>query len=958
MPSFLRFRVSRRNSRNPSAVRAAALLSGLIIFSPVLKRQTQSLPLPFGGSTMVLKIVTILALLALFVLAFALRKRLARWTRYLYFMRFAILLWILPLLLIAGNATSARSLLSGIVTPSLEGQYLCVAFFLFSASCVALILARIVAINGQERFGDDCPQFFTRLLADDGIRFEWVAPVAAQANNAIVFWYFLHNGSNEGVDTAQISAGFGYGILLAFAFWYVVNVLYYLTYRPAPASRMAVAVGRPAARTLLFPRSWFFLGSSPRSKNFGDALELADLAVSFDWVKRLFQVPGYRWAPDGDLYECHYFSLLAACSFYLLFWVLWPITAPVPVPGWAMIFVILYLVFGLAVIALVLTAKAAQGTAAVLWGWKAFLTITILAIGFSVPLLYHLEDAERFPTLALILILVVSSSWTLGAVAFFADRYRVPVLTTILVLLAIPRIFHWDAGREEHYLSTSTRAAQANLPTPQQILDAKLQQFPGQPLIIVTSTGGGIHAAAWTTAVLQQLETAFAQSGQAGAFHDHLLLLSTVSGGSAGLYTYLRELDPKANGGSADWNRMAAVARCSSLEAVGWGLVYYDIPRAFLPGIKASSPGVDDLGQAPLFKDRTWALRKAFARNLDDPFCKDDPGSGNLVRLADLENAQQANQGTQQELSVGNLSAAGGSFPAFSMNTTTVENGERFLLANYKIPDERIELAGPNYKARSFLATFSAYDGSVQGAPDLPLATAAQMSATFPYVSSQARVPLALDNSPDSIHFADGGYYDNDGTASALEFLRYAIGAPPTSSSSATTPAPAANAEKHAPQQVAQTPGPVRILLVEIRNSGDIRGSDPESSPDHIEPNSIWNLFNQLTGPLLGFWQAGHESITARDQSSLELLEHAYNGKLSVEAIVFADTWTEGTAGTDPLNWALTPGQINEVHANATRPKMQQLYTCAKDWYGASQVAWQNPSSPDAARLQAACPGQ
>lgn len=403
---------------------------------------------------------------------------------------------------------------------------------------------------------------------------------------------------------------------------------------------------------------------------------------------------------------------------------------------------------------------------------------------------------------------------------------------------------------------------------------------------------------------------------------------------------------------------MAAVARCSSLEAVGWGLVYYDIPRAFLPGIKASSPGVDDLGQAPLFKDRTWALRKAFARNLDDPFCKDDPGSGNLVRLADLENAQQANQGTQQELSVGNLSAAGGSFPAFSMNTTTVENGERFLLANYKIPDERIELAGPNYKARSFLATFSAYDGSVQGAPDLPLATAAQMSATFPYVSSQARVPLALDNSPDSIHFADGGYYDNDGTASALEFLRYAIGAPPTSSSSATTPAPAANAEKHAPQQVAQTPGPVRILLVEIRNSGDIRGSDPESSPDHIEPNSIWNLFNQLTGPLLGFWQAGHESITARDQSSLELLEHAYNGKLSVEAIVFADTWTEGTAGTDPLNWALTPGQINEVHANATRPKMQQLYTCAKDWYGASQVAWQNPSSPDAARLQAACPGQ
>jgi hypothetical protein len=327
-----------------------------------------------------------------------------------------------------------------------------------------------------------------------------------------------------------------------------------------------------------------------------------------------------------------------------------------------------------------------------------------------------------------------------------------------------------------------------------------------------------------------------------------------------------------------------------------------------------------------------------------------------VTNLSGLEKAQQKNQNTQQELSIGNLNTTG-SFPAFSMNTTTVENGERFLLANYKIPDERIELAGPNYKARSFLATFPAYSGT-SGWPDLPLATAAQMSATFPYVSSQARVPLALDNSPDSVHFADGGYYDNDGTASALEFLRYAIGAPPTTSNSATTPQPAANAEKGAPKQAASSQGPVRILLVEIRNSGDIRGSDPEFSPDHIEPNTIWNLFNQITGPLLGFWQAGHESVTARDQSSLELLEHAYNGKLAVQAIVFADTWAAGTAGTDPLNWSLTPGQINEVHASATRPEMQQLYACAKGWYAASPAAWQNPSSSEAAQLAATCPGQ
>jgi len=904
---------------------------------------------------MILKIVAILVLL---VLAIVLRKRLARWMRYLYFMRFAILLWVFPLVLVGANETPARSLVSGIVTPSLQGQYLCAAFFLFSASCVALMLARIVAIYGPERFGNECPPFFVRLLADRQVRHEWLAPLAAQANNAVVFWYFLSNGSKEGVDPTQIGEGFGLGILFALAFWYVVNTLYYITYRTAPHSRMAATVGRPAARTLLFPRRWFFLASRPGHANFGDALEMADLSISFGWIRSLFQIPGYRWAPAGDLYECHYFSLLAACGFYVLFWVLYPITAPVPVPGWSTLFAILYLVSGLLVVALVVTAKAAPGTEAVLWGWKALLTVAIVAIGLAVPYLYHTRDAERFPTLALILILAISLSWTLGALAFFADRYRVPVLTALLVVLAIPRVFHCVGAREEHYLSTSTRPAPADLPDPKMILDAKLKQFPDQPLIVVTSTGGGIHAAAWTAAVLQQLETAFVQDGQVQPFHDHLLLLSTVSGGSAGLYTYLRELDANANGGNSDWKRMAAVAQCSSVEAVGWGLVYYDIPKAFLPGIKAPSAGVGDLGGSPLLKDRTWALRKAFARNLNDPFCQQDPGSANIVKLTDLESAQQAGQSIEQELTAGNLSAIAGGYPAFTMNTTTVENGERFLLANYKIPDERIEETGPNYKSRSFLATFASYSGGSSGSPDLPLATAAQMSATFPLVSSQARVPLALDNSPESVHFADGGYYDNDGTASAIEFLRYAIGTPPTNSKSATTPQPAANAQKQSPAPAAATGGPLRILLVEIRNSGDIRGSDPESDPDHIQSNSIWNLFNQAVGPLLGFWQAGHESITSRDQSGLELLEHAYNGKLAVQAVVLADLWAKQDAGTDPLNWSLTHGQIKEVHDNATRQEMRQLYSCAKGWFAASQTAWQDPHSPEAAKLQAVCPSQ
>ena len=56
-------------------------------------------------------------------------------------------------------------------------------------------------------------------------------------------------------------------------------------------------------------------------------------------------------------------------------------------------------------------------------------------------------------------------------------------------------------------------------------------------------------------------------------------------------------------------------------------------------------------------------------------------------------------------------------FPAFTMNTTSYEDGLRFLLANYRIPDPDTAQdwpdTRPNYKARSFLATYST--GLTQG---------------------------------------------------------------------------------------------------------------------------------------------------------------------------------------------------------------------------------------------------
>lgn len=91
----------------------------------------------------------------------------------------------------------------------------------------------------------------------------------------------------------------------------------------------------------------------------------------------------------------------------------------------------------------------------------------------------------------------------------------------------------------------------------------------------------------------------------------------------------------------------------------------------------------------------------------------------------------------------------------------------------------------------------------------ISVATAARLSATFPYVSSAARIPAEF--APYAFHFVDGGYFDNDGTSSVIEFLMHAFGRGPWLES-----------EQPASQSTGRVAdyrdtGRVPILLIEIR---------------------------------------------------------------------------------------------------------------------------------------------
>ncbi len=915
-------------------------------------------------------------------------KELGKWASFCYFLRFAWMLWLFAPVICLLNFQD-KTLTSGILVSEKWEQYLCVAFFLVSAGFTALVLARIAVINGPERWAlltgepdDSRPALLKNCFVNDEGKQEFVAVGIAQAPNLLVFAYLLYFGALQGVDPQTILVGLAVGTLLAGIFWWNANAWYYLTFKAPEVDNppKSFILGQNAARTILFPRAMFRLNAVNSPCPGRPTIEQADTLFcsagfeKFDQMSGLAALRRFLIARSGygnetrgnSFYEAHNFASISLVVFLGLYLLIWPLTAPVAAPVASSIALAAMTLFIAFILMVFWKAKpfSVSGKTAGLTGIRIWITVSIGVFWIAVVALYLLVQIERFPIFATVLILVIAVSWMLGAVAFFFDRYRVPVLTLLLIVLIIPRMFHLDRtvwfdhsgmhrgnGEEEHYVSTTTAKQAADLPYPYTILAARRQAVSdGSPLIIVTATGGGLHASAWTAAVLAHLEQTFGPD-----FHKHLLLASTVSGGSVGLMPYLRELhDGNLDSGKlvAATERMQSAAQCSSLEGVGWGLVYYDLPKAFIPALPYLFPpssGDGDLDtsgsdRSALGKDRTWALRKSFLRNLDDLYCKqvweEDTHSDahwnshqegeNGSRLSAEFQTKMKDQ-TGNGLTVRDFSA--GSDPAFTMNTTVLESGERFLSANYRIPDCLMEdKSRPDYRARSFLQTFKKRtDGGVS---DLPLASAAQLSATFPYVSSAARAPMVLDNAVNSVHFADGGYYDNDGTASALEFLRYALGPPETP-----------NFPNPCPVAEVSNDSPLRILLIEIRNSNAVFGSGSESSPDHIDGGSPWNLFSQVGAPLLGFWQAGHESITPRDQSALELLQHAYAGKLIVRSVVFADQWSTPTAGTDPLNWSLTPQQRKEVICTAGRTELTKLYEKAHKWFIADQSEWsKNPT--------------
>ena len=354
-----------------------------------------------------------------------------------------------------------------------------------------------------------------------------------------------------------------------------------------------------------------------------------------------------------------------------------------------------------------------------------FLSTVIAGVYFAG---YHLEFGwlrpGHVPAAVYLYLSLTILGWTISALCFLLDGYRVP---TLAVLAAWAWLVTFNP-MNQHYFEINPDHTSIPLATPYSV-GAAHEKSGERRWIIVSADGGGIQASAWTAQVLGGL------TRELGApFGESIIMMSGVSGGSAGLM-YFDTLYDKS-GFHYDNKKIEEVVQESrepGLSDVAFGMTFYDLSRPFIPYVLFGK------------NDRGVLLERAWQRHLETLGMNPD------ITLADLREG-----------------VVDGRRPVLLFNSTVADSGQAFVLSNGQFP---LHLPGLGGGSESFEHL---YPGK-----DMRLVTAVRMSATFPFVSPAARASEShRPYRAAAFAFVDGGYYDNYGVVNALAWLRAAVAAP------------------------------------------------------------------------------------------------------------------------------------------------------------------------------------
>jgi MFS family permease len=434
--------------------------------------------------------------------------------------------------------------------------------------------------------------------------------------------------------------------------------------------------------------------------------------------------------------------------------------------------------------------------------------VAFLLVGFFVYCLIGIylqpkprSDRPEAPALLFLMLIVSELNLLSAGATFYFDYYRVPTLILFILFSGLSYlVFCVDHFFNLKSDKRSNKKDDRELQNFKAIIDKRLaHQKDDRTLVIVCASGGGIQAAGWTAQVLTGCQEVLGKS-----FTKSIGLISSVSGGSVGAMYYLDRFNDHGYAdieyvndrgfpeqGNSSERKFTTIFRSStkdSLDAVGWGLAYPDLWRMI---------GVPFL--APKLCDRGTAIEKDWQGELKCP-----------------RSAKTLATWRQQVLN--------GQIPIPAFNATLVEDGRRFLISPMTFGES------PAKKYVDFNTLYGDYD--------IDVVTAARLSATFPYVSPICRNTGSFSR---NYHVADGGYFDNSGFVTVVEWLGKLL-------------------------EPANSAAIKRILILQINAFPD----DASSLPKKVKGEGGW--FMATIGPLLALFKVRDPILAARNSTEAELL--------------------------------------------------------------------------------------
>jgi hypothetical protein len=376
------------------------------------------------------------------------------------------------------------------------------------------------------------------------------------------------------------------------------------------------------------------------------------------------------------------------------------------------------------------------------------IALLVLWIGFdwlAYPGVFSIESAPVVYVYASLLLFV----WLFAGLNFHLGRLHISSITALLIVIILGyAIFGVDHDYQVTRAAVSLR--------PLMPVDAvKGGIGSSKNLVIVASAGGGIWAAGWTGLALEKLVS------RRPELTREIRLMSTVSGGSVGAANYLQGLlnDQAYRKGervSSDTLRSVRIRSVtSSLEAAAYGVAFRDFPRLVTGGLYKGTP------------DRGYLLEHEWSR----------------IAAGKIEQDERVKKGAKDDgkcwaevKECGFLDLAefirDGTIPAVIFNATVMELGRRIMIT----PLDFTPNTTGSRRAQT-LAEFLFGDpnsGTATARANVPFWTAARLSATFSFVSPAVRTKVKGEEKDRNVwrqHLVDGGYYDNYGVASALDWL-------------------------------------------------------------------------------------------------------------------------------------------------------------------------------------------